>query len=249
MAGEGLPDVDDPEGGTDATRPLSTQATSAEASPSIPGRIGHYRIKRVIGSGGMGTVYEAMQEHPRRAVALKVMKPGISSRSALRRFEYESQILARLRHPNIAQVYEAGTHDEVGGTVPYFVLEYIPNARSITEYARAKSLSTRRRLELFTKVCDAIQHGHRKGVIHRDLKPGNILVDSNGEPKVIDFGVARSTDSDLAITTLQTHVGQLIGTLQYMSPEQLEADPHAIDGRADVYSLGVVLYELLSDKL
>jgi serine/threonine protein kinase len=218
-------------------------------APVGPRRIGNYRIRRIIGSGGMGTVYEAMQDHPRRAVALKVMRPGMTSRSALRRFEYESQILGRLRHPNIAQVYEAGTHDEGGGPVPYFVLEYIPNARSITDYANAKGLSARQRLELFAKVCGAIHHGHQKGIIHRDLKPGNILVDANGEPKVIDFGVARTTDSDLAVTTLQTDVGQLIGTLQYMSPEQVEGDPHAIDGRSDVYSLGVVLFELLSDKL
>ncbi|MHC4129727.1 MAG: serine/threonine protein kinase, partial [Planctomycetota bacterium] len=172
-----------------------------------------------------------------------------ASRSALRRFEDESQILARLRHPNIAQVYEAGTYDEGAGPVPYFAMEYIPDARPVTDYAQARALSTRQRLELFAKVCDAIHHGHQKGIIHRDLKPGNILVDPNGEPKIIDFGVARTTDSDLAVTTLQTDVGQLIGTLQYMSPEQVEGDPHTIDGRSDVYSLGVVLYELLSDRL
>ncbi|MHC4416581.1 MAG: serine/threonine protein kinase [Planctomycetota bacterium] len=228
---------------------MSEQPTAAEPSASIPKRIGRYQVKRVIGTGGMGTVYEAVQDHPRRAVALKVMLPGIASRSALRRFEYESQILARLRHPNIAQVYEAGTHDEGGGPVPYFALEYIPNARSITEYAKTKGLSARQRLKLFARVCDAIHHGHQKGIIHRDLKPGNILVDANGEPKIIDFGVARATDSDLAVTTLQTDVGQLIGTLQYMSPEQVEGDPHTIDGRSDVYSLGMVLFELLSDKL
>ncbi|TVQ56429.1 MAG: serine/threonine protein kinase [Phycisphaerales bacterium] len=211
--------------------------------------IGHYKIRRVIASGGMGTVYEAMQESPRRTVALKVMKHGIASRSALRRFEYESQILARLRHPCIAQVYESGTHDVGEGAVPYFAMEYIPNAKPITEYAKAKKLSTRDRLELFAKVCEAVYHGHQKGIIHRDLKPGNILVDSHGQPKVIDFGVARATDSDLAVTTLQTDVGQLIGTLQYMSPEQCDADPHDIDTRSDVYALGVVLYELVCEQL
>jgi tRNA A-37 threonylcarbamoyl transferase component Bud32/CHASE2 domain-containing sensor protein len=232
------------------TQPLSTEATAAEpSSPMVSRRIGGYRIKRIIDSGGMGTVYEAVQEHPRRPVALKVMRPGIASRSALRRFETEAQILARLRHPNIAQVYEAGTHDDGHGAVPFFALEYIPSARPITQYARAKGLSARQRLELFVKVCDAVHHGHQKGIIHRDLKPGNILVDGSGEPKVIDFGVARTTDSDLALTTQQTDVGQLLGTVQYMSPEQVEADPHAIDGRSDVYALGVVLYELLADKL
>jgi len=214
----------------------------------IPRKIGKYRIKRAIASGGMGTVYEATQEQPRRVVAVKVMKLGLASRSALRRFEYESQILARLRHPGIAQVYEAGTHRDSSGTVPYFAMEYIPNAKPITEYVREKELDYRARLELFAQVSDAVHHGHQKGIIHRDLKPANILVDSQGQPKVIDFGVARSTDSDMAVTTLQTDVGQLIGTLQYMSPEQCDADPHDIDTRSDVYALGIVLYQLLCGR-
>jgi eukaryotic-like serine/threonine-protein kinase len=219
-------------------------------TPSLIGKaIGRYHIRRVIASGGMGTVYEAVQESPRRTVALKVMKHGIASRSALRRFEYESQILARLRHPGIAQVYEAGTHDDGSGAVPYFAMDYIPSAKPITHYARSKKLTTKQRLELFAKVCDAVHHGHQKGIIHRDLKPGNILVDSSGQSKVIDFGGARATDSDMAVTTLQTDVGQLIGTLQYMSPEQCDADPHDLDTRSDVYALGVVLYELLCEQL
>ena len=174
------------------------------------------------------------------------MKRGVTSRSATRRFEFESQTLARLKHQGVAQVYEAGTHDEGEGGVPYFIMEYVANAKPITDYAKEKKLGTRARLELFSKVCAAIQHGHLKGIVHRDLKPGNILVDSHGQPKIIDFGVARSTDSDLAVTTLQTDVGQLIGTLQYMSPEQCEADPSDIDIRSDVYALGVILYELLT---
>ena len=217
--------------------------------PLIGSHIGHFHIKRLIAAGGMGKVYLAQQEHPRRTVALKIMKPGIASSSALRRFEYESQILARLRHPGIAQVYEAGTHDEGSGAVPYFAMEYIPNAKPITEHADQKKLGTKERLELFARVCDAVHHGHQKGIIHRDLKPGNILVDSGGQPKVIDFGVARATDSDMAVTTLQTDLGQLIGTLQYMSPEQCDADPHDLDTRSDVYALGVVLYELLCGRL
>ena len=223
--------------------------TLTYAPTRLPERIGLYTIKSVIGSGGMGTVYEATQEHPRRTVAVKVMKQGIASRSAMRRFEYELQILARLRHPGIAQIYEAGTHRDESGTVPYFAMEYIPNARPINKYANQKKLGTRDRLKLFTEVCDAVHHGHQKGIIHRDLKPGNILVDSQGQVKIIDFGVARGTDSDMAVTTLQTDIGQLIGTLQYMSPEQCQADPHDIDTRSDVYALGVVLYELLSGKL
>ncbi len=215
----------------------------------IPKRIGHYHIKRVLASGGMGTVYEATQEKPRRTVALKLMKHGIASRSALRRFDYESQILARLRHPGIAQVYEAGTHRDDTGTVPYFAMEYVVGAKPITQYVKEKNLGTRQRIALFTKVCEAIHHGHQKGIIHRDLKPSNILVDTQGQVKIIDFGVARGTDSDMAVTTLQTDVGQLVGTLQYMSPEQCEADPHDIDTRSDVYALGVVFYELLCDRL
>ncbi|MGD2110326.1 MAG: tetratricopeptide repeat protein [Phycisphaerae bacterium] len=219
------------------------------AANAIPESIGRYTIRRVIASGGMGTVYEAEQVNPRRAVAVKVMKQGVTSRSALRRFEFESQLLAHLRHPAVAQVYEAGIHQEGDQVVPYFAMEYIPNARTLTDFAREKKLKTRDKISLFIKVCEAVHHGHQKGVIHRDLKPGNILVDTNGQPKVIDFGVARATDSDLAVSTLHTDVGQLIGTLQYMSPEQCKADPNEIDTRSDVYALGVVLYELLTGQL
>ncbi len=226
-----------------------TATHSAPAATHTPQSIGSYRIKRVLASGGMGTVYEARQEQPRRTVAVKVMKHGVASRSALRRFEYESQLLARLRHPGVAQIYEAGTHDDGSGAVPFYAMEYIRNAKPITEYAHDKNLDARARLKLFLDVCAAAHHGHQKGIIHRDLKPSNILVDSNGEVKIIDFGVARGTDSDMAITTLQTDIGQLIGTLQYMSPEQCDADPNDIDTRSDVYSLGVVLYELLSGRL
>ncbi len=227
----------------------STPGGPGSVFRSRPDKIGNYKIKRAIASGGMGTVYEAVQEQPRRTVAVKVMKQGLASRSALRRFEYESQILARLRHPGIAAVYEAGMHDDGEGGVPYFAMEYIAGAKDLFEFASAKNLGTRERLELFIKVCEAIHHGHQKGIIHRDLKPANILVDSTGQPKIIDFGVARATDSDRAVTTLQTDVGQLVGTVQYMSPEQIDADPHDIDTRSDVYALGVVLYKLLTKQL
>jgi len=215
----------------------------------MPSEIGRYKILGIIGSGGMGHVYEAMQEAPRRRVALKVIKGGAASEMALRRFEFETQILAKLHHPNIAQIYEAGIWKSPEGEVPFFAMEYIPGRRGIIEYAQKRDLSTRDRLKLFTMVCEAVHHGHQKGVIHRDLKPDNILVDTNGNPKIIDFGVARATDADLAVTTMQTTMGQLIGTLQYMSPEQCDADPDRIDTRSDVYALGVVLFQLLSGKL
>jgi tetratricopeptide (TPR) repeat protein/tRNA A-37 threonylcarbamoyl transferase component Bud32 len=236
---------------TDPLAPDARPFDVGEFGPAttVPERIGRYVVKGVIGSGGMGTVFRAVQEDPRRQVALKVMKRGVASEKALRRFQSEAQLLARLRHPNIAQIYEASTHDDGGGGVPYFAMEYVPGARPITQYAREHGLSTNERLRLFSKVCHAVHHGHQKGIIHRDLKPGNILVDADGEPKIIDFGVARSTDSDLALTTLQTDIGQLIGTLQYMSPEQCEADPDELDIRSDVYALGVVLYQLLCGVL
>ena len=238
----------------------SSEAPTAETSggirivsergpaPPMPKQIGRYHLKDVIATGGMGTVYLAVQEHPRRTVALKLMRKGIASRSSLRRFEFESQILGRLKHPYIAQVYEAGTYDDGTGGVPYFAMEYVPNAKPITEYARDKELKKRQRLALFAMVCEAVHHGHQKGIVHRDLKPDNILIDSGGRPKIIDFGVARATDSDLAVTTLQTDLGQLVGTLQYMSPEQCAGDPHDVDTRSDVYSIGIVLYELLCGR-
>ncbi len=217
--------------------------------PPKPRQIGRYQVTGVIATGGMGTVYEAQQEQPRRTVALKVMRWSIASPSAQRRFEYESELLARLQHPGIAQVFEAGTHQCGTEPVPYFAMEYIPEAKSITEYADQENLDLRQRLELLGKVCDAVEYAHQKGIIHRDLKPSNILVDAQGQPRVIDFGVARSTDTDPWVTGLRTQTGQLIGTLQYMSPEQCAADPHNIDTRSDVYTLGVVLYELLCGKL
>jgi len=216
----------------------------------VPDRIGHYHIRRLIGSGGMGAVYEAVQENPRRIVALKIIKPGVASPSAMRRFQYEAQLLARLQHPGIGQIYEAGVYPGPGGEpVPFFAMEYIAQAMPVTEYARSRQLSTLERLDLFSKVCDAVSFGHSKGIIHRDLKPANILVGADGQPRVIDFGVARGTDSDLAMTTLQTGAGQIVGTLQYMSPEQCQGDPRALDERTDVYALGVILFELLCERL
>ena len=210
-------------------------------------RLGKYRILRIVGEGGMGVVYEAEQDHPRRIVALKVIKAGVAGAELLRRFERESQVLARLQHPGIAQIYEAGAADTGFGPQPYFAMEFIHGV-PLRQYAEAHKLGVRQRLELMAKVCDAVEHAHQRGVIHRDLKPANILVDGDGQPKIMDFGVARATDSD-AHATRQTDVGQLIGTLAYMSPEQADADPLELDTRSDVYALGVILYELLANRL
>ncbi|MFH0979963.1 MAG: tetratricopeptide repeat protein [Planctomycetota bacterium] len=225
----------------------------------LPEQIGRYRILRKLGEGGMGTVYEAEQDRPRRIVALKVIKPGFTSRDSLRRFEHESQVLGRLQHPGIAQIYEAGTHtpspplgegwgEGQAEPVPYFAMEFV-RGRRLDEYARDRHFGTRERMALLAQVADAVQHAHQKGVIHRDLKPGNILVPDDGQPKILDFGVARATDSDLQTSTLRTEIGQLIGTLPYMSPEQASGDPDQLDTRSDVYALGVVLYELLVGQL
>lgn len=221
----------------------------ARAETLAPGqRVGSFAVVDLIGTGGMGAVYKAVQDRPHRTVALKVLRPGTASEAIIRRFRYEAEILARLRHPGIAHVYEAGVH-VAGYSVPYFAMEYVPEAKTLNEYADARGLRTRERLELFARVCDAVQHGHQRGVIHRDLKPSNILVDASGQPKVIDFGVARATDADIAATTALTDVGTLVGTLPYMSPEQCDGDPGEIDTRSDVYALGVVLFELLCGRL
>ena len=215
----------------------------------LPGRdIGGVTIVRMIAEGGMGRVYEGLQHQPRRRVAVKVLRSGIISREAYRRFAHESEILGRLRHPSIAQIFSAGICDVVGAHVPFFVMEYIPDALPITRYATQRSLSCDDRLVLFGKLCDAVAYGHEQGVIHRDLKPSNILVEPSGVPKIIDFGVARSVGVGPSSMTTLTEVGQLIGTLQYMSPEQFAANTNDVDMRSDVYALGVILYELLTGR-
>jgi non-specific serine/threonine protein kinase/serine/threonine-protein kinase len=215
------------------------------AAATLPQRIGRYRILRLLGEGGMGVVYEAEQDSPRRTVALKVVRPGLASGGLLKRFRHESQILGRLHHPGIAQVYEAGVADD---GQPFFAMEFI-RGKTLGEYARLRALTLPARLELVARVCDAVQHAHDQGVVHRDLKPANILVDETGQPKVLDFGVARATDADLVTGAGLTQTGQLLGTPDYMSPEQVAADPAAIDQRADVYALGVILFELLAHRL
>ena len=222
-------------------------AGALDPTPSEPGTFGRYRILRLVGEGGMGAVYEAEQDHPHRTVALKVIKTGLLNPELLRRFTQESETLARLHHPGIAQVYESGTADNGFGAQPYFAMEFI-QGEPLDQYANACNLSTARRLRLMVQICDAVEHAHQRGIIHRDLKPANILVEEHGSPKILDFGVARMTDLD-AQATRQTGLGQLVGTLAYMSPEQVLADPLELDTRSDVYTLGVILYELLAERL
>jgi len=208
--------------------------------------IGNYKLLERIGEGGMAVVYMAEQERPvRRKVALKIIKLGMDTKQVIARFEAERQALAMMNHPNIAKVFDAGA-TEAGR--PYFVMELVKGV-SITEYCDKNKLSTRERLELFIQVCKAIQHAHQKGIIHRDLKPMNVMVtlhDGNPVPKVIDFGIAKATNQRLTEKTLFTRYAQMIGTPAYMSPEQAEMSGLDVDTRTDIYSLGVLLYELLT---
>jgi tetratricopeptide (TPR) repeat protein len=213
-----------------------------------PQRIGQFAVIGELGRGGMGAVYEAEQDHPRRRVALKVIRPGLLSRAMLRRFKYEADVLARLAHPGIARVYEAGVADAGAGPQPYFALELV-HGRPLDVFVRETNPSTNDRLKLFIAICDAVHHAHTKGVIHRDLKPSNILITGEGHPKVLDFGVARATDSDVQSTTLHTESGQLVGTLPYMAPEQASGKVDELDTSSDVYALGVIAYELLSGRM
>src|SRR5438034_306481 len=218
-------------------------------SEEPPGaRIGHYKLREKLGEGGCGVVYVAEQEEPvRRRVALKVIKLGMDTRQVVARFEAERKALAMMDHPNIAKVLDAGA-TETGR--PYFVMELVRGIR-ITDYCDQNNLSPRERLELFIKVCHAIQHAHQKGIIHRDIKPSNILVtlhDGVPVPKVIDFGIAKATEGRLTDATVYTQLHQFIGTPAYMSPEQAEMSGLDIDTRSDIYSLGVLLYELLTGR-
>ena len=217
-------------------------------STSLPDRIGPYRVTRLLGEGGMGVVYEAEQDRPRRRVALKIIRPGMLTDPMLRRFRREAEVLGRLTHPGIAHVYDAGVDESGDARTPFIAMELV-NGKVLTKYVQGIGLDSRDRLALANKLCDAIEHAHERGIIHRDLKPANILIDDRGQPKILDFGVARITESDVAMTTMQTQVGQIIGTAAYMSPEQASGDPDKVDTRSDVYSLGVIIFELLSNRL
>ncbi len=224
----------------------SARAPGAGTGPPRLGpgdRLGNFVLTRLLGVGGMGAVFEATQDAPRRTVAVKVLAGTLhNSDNAARRLRHEAELQGRLSHPGIARVHDAGVADTPHGPVAYYAMEYIPGALSLTRYADEKRLSLRERAAMLARVCEAVEHGHRAGVVHRDLTPLNVLVDAEGHPRIIDFGIARSSGEHAG--TLATRVGTLVGTLRYMSPEQCEADPRAIDGRSDVYSLGVVLFEL-----
>ena len=229
--------------------PNHDSAETRDHPPTLEGRgttIGRYRLMEQIGEGGMGTVFVAQQERPiRQKVALKVIKPGMDSQSVIARFEAERQALALMDHPNIAKVLDAGTTQSGR---PYFAMELVPGV-PITEYCDRNRLTVDERLELFIPICKAIQHAHHKGIIHRDIKPSNVLItlhDGKPVPKVIDFGVAKSLGARLTDRTIYTEHFQIVGTLLYMSPEQAELSGLGVDTRSDVYSLGVLLYELLT---
>ena len=230
--------LDQPTRGESATAPLP--------GPKPGATVGRYKLLEQIGEGGFGVVFMAEQTEPVvRRVALKVIKLGMDTRQVIARFEAERQALAMMDHPNIARVLDAGATDEGR---PYFVMELVKGV-PITEYCDTQRLPPRERLDLFIQVCRAVQHAHTKGVIHRDIKPSNVQVtlhDGVPVPKVIDFGIAKSTNARLTEKTLFTEFRQLIGTPEYMSPEQAEMSGLEIDARTDVYSLGVLLYELMT---
>jgi len=239
---------DDPGKKSNPDNPESTFIGTAAESIS-GGQIGTYRLLRVLGEGGMGQVWLAEQKAPiQRTVALKLIKAGMDTKAVVARFESERQALALMDHPNIAQVFEAGSTPEGR---PYFVMEYVPGL-PITEYCDKHRLTMKERLELFMLACDAVQHAHQKAIIHRDLKPSNILVVQQGDkavPKIIDFGLAKAMAQRLTENTVFTELGVLVGTPEYMSPEQADLRSQNIDTRTDVYSLGVILYELLVGAL
>ncbi|MGE3108132.1 MAG: tetratricopeptide repeat protein [Phycisphaerales bacterium] len=242
----------------DSVFPAAVTATTDADDPLLHQQIGSYRVLRRIGTGGMGVVYLAEQHHPRRVVALKLIRPGLASPGVLQRFEHEAQALGRLRHPGIAAIFEAGAARTALGVQPYVAMEYIAGP-PLLQFAGARGLTVAQRVELMARIADAVQHAHTKGVIHRDLKPGNILIETpdaaagvhgaaDFQPKILDFGVSRITDPGPLDESIHTAPGAVLGTIPYMSPEQFDPSG-AADTRTDTYALGVIAYELLTGAL
>ncbi len=213
----------------------------------VPERIGEYRVEGVLGRGGMGVVYRAVQDRPRREVAIKVLNSFTASPAALRRFEYEAEILGQLDHPCIAKVFQARV-DGSGGVGPYLVMELVDGTDIVT-WCDAHALDDRRRVELVQRLCEGVEHAHQRGVVHRDLKPANVLVSADGRPRILDFGIARPLMDDGNTTPGRTLAGEVVGSLSWMSPEQARGEVDRIDVRTDVYSLGVILYRLLTGRM
>ena len=219
--------------------------SESNALESMPRRFGNFVLIKRIGVGGMGEVWLADQDHPRRQVALKLIRGGLISDDAGRRFAREATLASRAEHPSIARIYEAGNVSTPQGTMPYLAMEYVVG-ESLRDYLQSHRPAARERLRLLAVIAEAVHHAHVRGVVHRDLKPQNILITAQGIPKVLDFGVARALEDATPGATRMTEVGQLVGTLAYMSPEQLAGDSLAVDARSDVYALGVIAYEALS---
>ena len=233
--------------------PPIADATVADVLPGhahegASSRVGPYKLLHVIGEGGMGTVYAAEEEHPRRRVALKLIRPGLMTPQMLRRFAYEADVLGRLEHPGIARIYHAAVTETPVGKQPFFAMELV-HGLPLDRWVRTNKPSLKTRLELLIAVCQAVHHAHTKGVVHRDLKPANILITAEGQPKVLDFGIARVTDADVQATTLHTAAGEVVGTLPYMAPEQAAGRVRELDTSSDVYAIGVIAYELLSGRM
>lgn len=235
-------------GADTAMNAAAPEAESADAEDGTdPERIGPFRILARIGEGGMGAVYLAEQSSPARRVAIKIMRADWQSPEAHARFDREADVLARLEHPNIARIFESGVAERSGRLTPYLAMEYVEGL-PLSVYASRHQLEARALVPLLATVADAVQHAHLRGVVHRDLKPGNILVDAQGRPHILDFGIAHLTETDGMPAHHLTQTGQMIGTVQYMSPEQFLGDPRRIDGRTDVYALGVIAFELLTGE-